>query len=72
MNRLERQVVKAADDLAAKHGRCAFVLLLEQDGVNPHGINYALHCTAGEGGPFLLMRELNKHYSRILHQLIGK
>lgn len=75
MNRLERQVVKAADDLASKHGRCSFVLVLEPDGVNPHGINYALHCTAAdETSPaaFLLMSELNKHYTQILHTLLQK
>lgn len=75
MNRLEKHVVAAADKLASNHGRCAFVLVVEPDGVNPLGLNYALHCTANDDtspSAFLLMQELNKHYSNILHHFLGK
>jgi hypothetical protein len=75
MNRLENDVTLAAKKLAAKHGRCAFVLVVEPDGVNPQGVNYGLHCKAAEETSpvaYLLMQELNKHYINILHHFLGK
>lgn len=75
MNRLEKDVTRAAEELSAKHGRCAFVLVLEPDGVNPHGLNFGLHCSSCEDtspAAYLLMKELNKHYIKLLHYFIGK
>lgn len=75
MNRLENDVTSAAVQLAAKHGRCVFVLALEPDGINSHGVTHALHCTVNEDTSptaYLLMQELNKHYINILHHFLGK
>ena len=75
MDKLERDVTRAAEQLAAKHGRCVFVLALEPDGINSHGVLHALHSTVNEDTTptaYLLMQELNKHYINILHHFLGK
>lgn len=75
MDKLERDVTRAAEQLAVKHGRCVFVLALETDGINPHGVNYGLHGAANPNATLmvkLLMNELNKHYINILHHFLGK
>lgn len=75
MNRLENHVTKASEALADKHGRCAFVLVIEPDGISPNGLNYALHCSSHpKATPIVktLMSELNKHYISILHNFLGK
>ena len=75
MNRLERDVTRAAEELAKKHGRCVFVLALEPDGINPHGVNYGLHGVANPNATLtvkLLMNELNNHYINILHHFLEK
>jgi hypothetical protein len=73
MNRLEIQTTKAAEELASKHGRCAFVLVMEPDGINAHGLNYTVHCAAHPKATDtvkILMNELNKHYINILHYFL--
>lgn len=75
MNRLEKDVTRAAVQLAAKHGRYVFVLAIEPDGINSHGVLHALHSTVNEETTptvYLLMQELNKHYINILHHFLGK
>lgn len=75
MNRLEKDVTRAAEELAKKHGRCVFVLALESDGLNSNGVNYGLHCSGNEDttpAVYLLMQELTKHYVNILHHFLGK
>lgn len=75
MNRLEKDVTRAAEELAAKHGRCAFVLVLEPDGIHENGLNYGLHCAAHPKATQTvkaLMNELNKHYINLLHYFVGK
>lgn len=75
MNRLENNVTKTAEKLAAKHGRSAFVLVLEPDDLNSNGVNYGLHCSVNEDttpAVYLLMQELTKHYVNILHHFLGK
>lgn len=45
MNRIERATIRAAEQLTNRTGRAVYILVAEDDGVTPGGVNYCSHCS---------------------------